>query len=46
MIDLLAELARDKQGYLTDSSVWNEKIANAIAKEESIELTEDRKSVV
>ena len=46
MTDLLAELARDKQGYLTDSSVWNEEIANAIAKEEGIELTDDHWQVV
>lgn len=46
MTDLLAGLARDKQGYLTDSSVWNEKIAEAIAEEEGINLTEDHWQVI
>ena len=46
MTELLAGLARDKQGYLTDSSVWNEEIANAIAREEEIELTDDHWQVI
>ena len=29
------------EGYLTDSSAWNKDIANEIAKEEGIELTDE-----
>ncbi|PXF62565.1 TusE/DsrC/DsvC family sulfur relay protein [Kangiella spongicola] len=42
----LTTLPRDKEGYLTDSSVWNEAVATAIAEEEGIELNEDHWQVV
>lgn len=42
----LNSLPRDKEGYLTDSSVWSEAVATAIAVEEGIELNEDHWQVV
>ncbi len=42
----LDTLPRDKQGYLTDSSLWNEDVAIAISKSEDIELTEDHWQVI
>lgn len=32
---------RDGEGYLIDPSAWNEEIANALAKDENIELNDD-----
>ena len=46
MTRILTDLARDKQGYLTNPSVWNEQIAQAIASEEGIELTDDHWQVI
>lgn len=34
------------EGYLTDSSQWNKDVANELAKEEGIELTEDHFKVL
>ena len=42
----LDSLPRDKQGYLTDSSLWNEEVAVAISEAEQIELTEDHWQVI
>ncbi|GAA0213901.1 sulfurtransferase TusE [Kangiella japonica] len=42
----LGALPRDKEGYLTDSSVWDEAVASAIAIEEGIELNEDHWQVI
>lgn len=42
----LDALPRDKQGYLTDSSVWNEDVAVAISEAENIELTDDHWQVI
>ena len=36
----------DDDGYLTDSSQWNEDIAKALAKEDGIELTEKHLEVL
>ena len=46
MSNLLEQLARDKQGYLTDSNQWNEQVANAIAQNEGIDLSEDHWQVI
>lgn len=46
MSNLLEQLARDKQGYLTDSSQWNEQVAIAIAKNEGIDLKDDHWQVI
>ena len=35
-----------EEGYLTDSSLWNEDIAKELAKEEDIELTEKHFQVI
>lgn len=45
MLDL-NDLERDKQGYLLDSSQWNEQVAKLIAKVEEIELGEDHWQVI
>lgn len=42
----LNTLPRDKQGYLTDSSLWDEKVAIAISQSENIELTDDHWQVI
>lgn len=42
----LKSLPRDKEGYLTDSSVWNEEVAVAIGRAEDIELTDDHWQVI
>lgn len=36
----------DEEGYLTDLSLWNEQLANLIAKDEDIEMTSDHWEVV
>lgn len=46
MNDLLAQLKRDKDGYLLDSSVWSEEIAKAIAEADELELNEDHWQVI
>lgn len=33
------EIETDKEGYLLDSSQWNQEVAEAIAKQENLELT-------
>ncbi|NVK21572.1 MAG: TusE/DsrC/DsvC family sulfur relay protein [Kangiellaceae bacterium] len=45
-MSLLKDLERDKQGYLTDSSQWNEQIAVEIADDEDIDLTDDHWQVI
>lgn len=40
------EVDLNEEGYLTDSSQWNEDIAKELAKEEGIELTEDHMKVI
>lgn len=42
----LNEIARNEEGYLTDSSQWNEEIAKDIAAEHNIELTEKHFQVI
>lgn len=42
----LEDLERDKQGYLLDSSQWNEDVAKLIAEAEAIELGEDHWQVI
>lgn len=39
-------IERDNEGYLLDPTDWNVRLAEAIAKEEDIQLTEDHWSVV
>ncbi len=46
MIERLSELERDKEGYLLDSSLWDEQIATAIAESEDLELNEDHWQVI
>ena len=36
----------DEEGYITDISMWNKELADLIAKEEHIEMTEDHWEVV
>ncbi len=36
----------DEEGYLTDISVWNESLAELIAKDEEIEMTDEQWEVV
>lgn len=45
MSDLLANVAFDADGYMTDANAWTEDIARALASTEGIELT-DRHWVV
>jgi len=40
------ELATDKEGYLKDSTQWSERVAQAIANNEQIELTDEHWQVV
>lgn len=40
------EINLNEEGYLTDSSQWDEDIAHELAKEEGIELTEDHMKVL
>ena len=42
----LSDLPRDKQGYLTDSSIWTKAIAELIAANEELELSEDHWQVI
>ena len=42
----LSQLPRDKEGYLTDDSVWNEAVAVAISQAEDLELTDDHWQVI
>ena len=42
----LSQLPRDKEGYLTDASVWNEAVAVAISQAEDLELTDDHWQVI
>ena len=42
----LADLERDARGYLIDLNAWNKDIAQEIAQEEGIELTEDSFKVI
>lgn len=46
MNELLNKLKRDKEGYLLDSSVWDEQIAEAIANAEELELNDDHWHVI
>ncbi len=46
MSSILENLLRDKEGYLTDSSQWNEDVAKAIADDEDLDLTDDHWQVV
>jgi tRNA 2-thiouridine synthesizing protein E len=43
--DVLSKLKFDADGYMEDSSAWNEKVAEALATKEGIKLT-DRHWVV
>jgi tRNA 2-thiouridine synthesizing protein E len=36
----------DEEGYITDISLWSEKLANLIAEEEDIEMSDDHWEVV
>jgi tRNA 2-thiouridine synthesizing protein E len=45
MADVLANVKFDVDGYMEDSSAWNEKVAEAIATRESVKLN-DRHWVV
>lgn len=45
-MNLPSHIQTDKNGYLTDSSQWNEEIAIQIAALENIEMTEDHWQVV
>lgn len=38
---VLADLERDKHGYLVDLNQWNESIAAELAEEEGVSLTDD-----
>jgi tRNA 2-thiouridine synthesizing protein E len=40
------EIDLNEDGYMTDPSQWNEDVANELAKEEEIELTEDHMKVL
>lgn len=46
IVSLLPHIQTDKNGYMTDSSQWNEEIAIQIATLENIEMTEDHWQVV
>lgn len=37
---------RDKEGYLRDLETWNERVAEDLAREEGIELTEDHWALI
>jgi dissimilatory sulfite reductase related protein len=37
--DILANIAFDADGYMTDANAWNEEIAKALAAREGLELT-------
>lgn len=39
-------VATDQEGYLMDPSDWNEKVAQALAQQEALSLTEDHWSVI
>jgi len=43
---LLANIALNEEGYLTDFSQWSMEIANLIAAEEEIELTDQHLEVI
>ncbi len=45
-MSILEALARDKEGYLLDSSQWNLEIAKAIAENENLALNEDHWTVI
>ncbi len=43
---ILDNLKRDKEGYLLNSAQWNEQIAQAIADDEDLDLSEDHWQVI
>lgn len=43
---VLANIPLNEEGFLTDPSVWNEEIAQALAEQEGIELTEKHWEVI
>ncbi len=43
---LLQDLPLDEEGYLTDPGVWNEEIAQALAEQEGIQLTEKHWQII
>ncbi|NVJ68357.1 MAG: TusE/DsrC/DsvC family sulfur relay protein [Gammaproteobacteria bacterium] len=46
MSHILDTLERDKEGYLLDSTLWSESIAEAIADDEDLDLTDDHWQVI
>lgn len=46
MPDILNNIPRDKQGYLTDSSLWSLDVAAAIAEEEALLLSDEHWQVI
>ena len=40
------QVSRNEEGYLTDFSQWDESVAEAIAQEEDIELTDEHWDVI
>lgn len=40
------QINRNEEGYLTDFSQWDESVAEAIAQEEGIEMTEEHWDVI
>ncbi len=43
---ILADLERDNHGYLVDFNQWNESVAEEIAKEEGVNLTNESFKVI